>query len=121
MAVSKKLNDLAAGISGVEQRPYKAVAEALEVIPRTLVQNCGANVIRTLTKLRAKHAEPDGILWGIDGYTGMVADMKKLEIWDSFAVKVAAIKTAVEYSCMMLRIDDIISGINQPNRKGASS
>jgi hypothetical protein len=27
------------------------------VIPRTLAQNCGANVIRTMTKLRAAHAE----------------------------------------------------------------
>lgn len=30
------------------------VGAAMEVIPRTLAQNCGANVIRTLTKLRAK-------------------------------------------------------------------
>jgi len=34
------------GTAGVEQWPYKAVAVALEVIPRTLAQNCGANVIR---------------------------------------------------------------------------
>lgn len=31
---------------GVEQWPYSAVGVALEVIPRTLAQNCGANVIR---------------------------------------------------------------------------
>jgi chaperonin GroEL (HSP60 family) len=47
----------------------------MEVIPRTLAQNCGANVIRTLTKLRAKHAEtPVGepCPWGIDGETGQM-------------------------------------------------
>lgn len=38
------------------QGPYRAVAQALEIIPRTLAQNCGANTIRTLTALRAKHA-----------------------------------------------------------------
>lgn len=43
---------------------------ALEVIPRTLAQNCGANVIRTLTKLRARHAEPGGTTFGIDGNKG---------------------------------------------------
>lgn len=43
-------------IQGVSQWPYKAVAGALEIIPRTLAQNCGANTIRTLTALRAKHA-----------------------------------------------------------------
>ena len=54
----------------MEQGPYKAVGEALEVIPRTLAQNCGANVIRTLTKLRAKHADPANATFGIDGNTG---------------------------------------------------
>ncbi len=39
----------------------------MEVIPRTLAQNCGANVIRTLTKLRAKHAESPGCTFGING------------------------------------------------------
>lgn len=49
------------------QGPYRAVGQALEVIPRTLAQNCGANVIRTLTKLRAKHAEAADCTFGIDG------------------------------------------------------
>lgn len=49
------------------QGPYRAVGQALEVIPRTLAQNCGANVIRTLTKLRAKHAEAPDCTFGIDG------------------------------------------------------
>lgn len=53
------------------QGPYKAVGAALEVIPRTLAQNCGANVIRTLTKLRAKHAEKANTTFGIDGNKGM--------------------------------------------------
>ncbi len=43
------------------------MGQALEVIPRTLAQNCGANVIRTLTKLRAKHAEAPDCTFGIDG------------------------------------------------------
>merc|ERR1719174_938228 len=57
MAVSKALRDAAKDIKGVEQFPYKALALALEVIPRTLVQNCGASVIRAMTELRAKHAK----------------------------------------------------------------
>jgi T-complex protein 1 subunit gamma len=51
MAVSKALQDKADTIEGVEQWPYRAVAVGLEVIPRTLAQNCGINVIRTLTKV----------------------------------------------------------------------
>merc|ERR1712241_1017470 len=38
----------------VARNLYKALSGALEIIPRTLAQNCGANTIRTLTALRAK-------------------------------------------------------------------
>ena len=57
---------------GTEAGPFRAVGSALEVIPRTLAQNCGANVIRTLTKLRAKHAEQADCTFGIDGNTGLL-------------------------------------------------
>jgi len=67
MAVSKKLQERAKSIQGVEQWSYQSVAMALEVIPRTLVQNCGANAIRTLTKLRSKHATGGSTTWGVDG------------------------------------------------------
>lgn len=41
-------------VSARLQYPYKAVGQALEVIPRTLAQNCGVNVIRVMTALQAK-------------------------------------------------------------------
>ncbi|PRQ60438.1 putative chaperonin TCP-1, groEL-like equatorial domain-containing protein [Rosa chinensis] len=34
--------------------PYEAAAVAFEAIPRTLAQNCGVNVIRTMTALQGK-------------------------------------------------------------------
>ncbi len=52
------------------QGPYRAAGQALEVIPRTLAQNCGTNVIRALTKLRARHSEEGGSTFGIDGNKG---------------------------------------------------
>jgi T-complex protein 1 subunit gamma len=116
MAVSRGLNDKSASVSGVEQYPYKSVGVALEVIPRTLAQNCGANVIRTLTKLRAKHAEQKNCTFGINGQTGEIVDMKELGVWEPYAVKVQTIKTAVESATMLLRIDDIVSGISKKSR-----
>lgn len=38
----------------LEQWPYEAAAIAFESIPRTLAQNCGVNVIRTMTALQGK-------------------------------------------------------------------
>jgi len=82
---------------GVEKYPYKAVSRALEIIPRTLIQNCGGNVIKQLTALRAKHhQQPDQFSWGIDGETGQLADMHTFGIWEPIAVKMQTIKTAIE-------------------------
>lgn len=67
------MNEKGKSIEGVRQWPYKAVAHALEVIPRTLVQNCGGSTIRQLTALRAKHAQAsNNWTWGIDGCTGQL-------------------------------------------------
>ncbi|CAC5394976.1 CCT3 [Mytilus coruscus] len=110
MALAQAMNEKAKAITGVSQWPYRAVARALEVIPRTLIQNCGANPIRTLTALRAKHASPDNTSWGIDGENGKIVDMKEYGIWEPFSVKVQTLKTALETAMLLLRIDDIVSG-----------
>lgn len=107
MAVSVRLAQKAKSIEGVMQWPYKAVAEAMEVIPRTLIQNAGASPIRILTQLRAKHAEGKHS-FGVDGENdGKVVDMKELGVWEPQAVKMQSIKTAVESACLLLRVDDI--------------
>lgn len=118
MELSHRLNKLAlTRVSGLEQKPYRGVAYALEAIPRTLAQNCGADVIRILTALRAKHADSEGLYYGIDGNLGEIADMRKVNVWEPLVVKAQVIKTAIESSCMLLRIDDHVSGIKRPEKK----
>lgn len=111
MAVSVKLNKLADKIDGVMAYPYRAVADALEIIPRTLIQNCGQQPIKVLTELRAKHSTKQGKHFGVDGKTGDIVDMNKYGIWEPFVVKLQTIKTAIESSSMLLRIDDVVSGL----------
>ena len=113
MAVAVALTERAKSIDGIQQWPYRGVAEALEVIPRTLIQNCGAPVVRVLTQLRAKHASgPGNTSWGVDGEKGVIVDMKELGVWEPLAVKVQTFKTAVEAACLLLRVDDILSGLS---------
>lgn len=95
MAVSVRLQQLAKSIEGVQQWPYKAVAEALEVIPRTLIQNAGKSPVRVLTDLRAKHAEGK-TSWGVNGDTGALVDMTSYGVWEPEAIKVQSMKTAIE-------------------------
>ncbi len=52
MAMAVGLSERSKSVEGVTQWPYRAVAKAMEVIPRTLIQNCGGNAIRLLTQLR---------------------------------------------------------------------
>ncbi|KAI4123178.1 MAG: hypothetical protein LQ347_006254 [Umbilicaria vellea] len=108
MAVSVRLAQMAKAVEGVQQWPYKAVAEAMEVIPRTLIQNSGSSPVRVLTQLRAKHAE-GGSTWGIDGDKGSLVDMREYGVWEPEAVKLQSVKTAIESACLLLRVDDICS------------
>ncbi|XP_029791834.1 T-complex protein 1 subunit gamma [Suricata suricatta] len=110
MAVAHALTEKSKAMTGVEQWPYRAVAQALEVIPRTLIQNCGASTVRLLTSLRAKHTQEGCETWGVNGETGTLVDMKELGIWEPLAVKLQTYKTAVETAVLLLRIDDIVSG-----------
>ena len=112
MEIAHQLGLKSKSLSGVIQWPYKAVTTALEIIPRTLIQNCGANTIRTITALRAKHAheQEKNVNWGINGETGDIADMSVLGIWEPLSVKLQVYKTAMETAILLLRIDDIVSG-----------
>lgn len=123
MAVAMGLRRSGLRVEGVQQGPFVAAGEAMEVIPRTLAQNCGVSVIRTVTQLRAKHAaaldeaQQNGDCtslapcnWGINGTTGELVDMEELGVWEPYSVKVQTIKTAIESACMILRIDEIVSG-----------
>jgi T-complex protein 1 subunit gamma len=110
MAISVALTEKAKSMPGVSGAPYKAIAEALEVIPRTLIQNCGGNAMRALTELRAKHASGES-MYGIDGDTGKVTDMKTYGLLESAAVKVQTLKTAIESAVLLLRVDDVVKSV----------
>jgi T-complex protein 1 subunit gamma len=124
------------GDGPVDRMMALALAAALEVIPRTLVQNCGGDPVRLLTQLKAKHAADPvaNAAWGIDGVRGRLVDMAGAEedwaganedapasVWEPVAVKVQALKTAIEAACMILRVDDIVSGIAKKGTTPGSS
>jgi T-complex protein 1 subunit gamma len=118
MELSCRLSKLAETVEGTHQWPYRALASAIEVIPRTLAQNCGGDVVRMLTDLRARHngEGEEAALWGVNGNTVKIENMNDSGIWDPAAVKLQTYKTAIESACMLLRIDDIVSGIQKQGR-----
>ncbi|KAF8230549.1 T-complex protein 1 [Tricholoma matsutake] len=112
MAISVGLSAAARKIKGVEGWPFRAVADAMEVIPRTLVQNAGGNAMRVLTELRAKHANGEHS-WGVNGDTGKIVDMKTYGLYESASVKIQTLKTAIEAARMLLRVDDVVQAIRK--------
>lgn len=119
MEVSARLMEKSSEVDGLLQLPYKAVAQALEVIPKTLANNCGADVIRVLTELRAKHnlSDEERVNFGINGNTGKIENVKSLNVFDTLSVKQQTLKTAIESACMLLRIDDVVSGVKKREKK----
>jgi T-complex protein 1 subunit gamma len=119
MSISQALLEKSKTIEGVQQYPYRAVALAFEVIPRTLAQNCGAKTVRVITELRAKHAQnpKENCLWGIDGTVGKLVSMNQLGVWEPYNVKLQTVTTAIEAAIMLLRVDLVVSGI--PKKQNA--
>ena len=49
---------------------------------------------------------------------GVLTDVKELGVMEPFAVKVQTLKTSIEACCMLLRIDDVVSGISAKKEGG---
>jgi T-complex protein 1 subunit gamma len=103
------------------QMVLKAVGHAIEIIPKVLAQNCGADAVRMITELRAKHAVKGNERFGINGNTREIADMGEACIWEPILVAGQVLKTSIEASSMLLRIDDIISGVKKREKEQPKS
>ena len=46
--------------------------------------------------------------------------MKEYGVWEPHAVKAQTIKTAIESACLLLRVDDIVSGVSKRQGGGGA-
>jgi thermosome len=109
MELSKKVRDFAAQVGGREQLAIEGFADALEVIPRTLADNAGLDILDTMVAMKAAHAKKKGIAMGVNVYDEGVIDMLDEGVVEPMVVKLQAIKSGVEVASMILRIDDVIA------------
>ena len=91
-------------------------AEALEIIPSTLIENAGLDTINLIADLKAAHEDSPFV--GINVFTGEVVDMKDAGVIEPLRVKIQALQSAGEASEMILRIDDMIAARNALNSTG---
>jgi thermosome len=112
----KQLREYGESVSGREQLAILKYAEALEVIPRTLIENAGLDTINLIADLKAAHEDSPFI--GVNVFTGEVEDMKEAGVIEPLRVKIQALQSAGEASEMILRIDDMIAARNALNSTG---
>ena len=109
MEVSLRLRDYGQSVGGREQLAIEAFAEALEIIPWTLAENAGMDMIDVLIELKNAHTKKAGKSFGVDVLRNKVSDMLVQNVIEPLRVKTQAIQSATEVASMVLRIDDVIA------------
>ena len=107
--LSKTARSYARQVGGREQLAIEAFSEALEVVPRTLAENAGLDVLDTMAALKSAHEKEDGFAMGVNVFEEGVIDMLDQGVIEPMVVKLQAIKSAVEVTSMILRIDDVVA------------
>lgn len=107
--IAAKLRTWAKNFVGREQLAIEKYAESLESIPLALAGNAGMDPIDTLTALRSRQIA--GETWtGINVLENTISNMEFGEVVEPLAVKNQILSSATEAACMLLRIDDIVTG-----------
>ncbi len=107
--VRKKANS----VSGRQQIVLEKFATALEEIPLTIARNAGMNTIDTLAELRSHqklHTSKYKIApwFGIDAVERKIAETYSLRIIEPSTVKEQILKSAVEVTTLLIRVDDVV-------------
>lgn len=109
MEVALRLRDYGQSVGGREQLAIEAFAEALEIIPWTLAENAGMDMIDVLIELKNAHTKKSGKSHGVNVLGNKVSDMLAENVIEPLRVKTQAILSATEVASMVLRIDDVIA------------
>jgi chaperonin GroEL (HSP60 family) len=108
MEMAKAVREYAAQVGGREQLAIEAFADALEVIPRTLAENAGLDILDTMVAMKTAHAKNEKYM-GVNVFAGGVIDMLSEGVVEPKIVKEQAIKSGIEVASMILRIDDVLA------------
>ncbi len=108
LELCKRLKAFADEDTGLDQYAIRKFAEAFDVIPRTLVENSGADPTNTMFALHQSHTQPNSETFGFDIEECQPLDAVQAGIYDLFATKVNAIRLAVDAAITVLKVDQIV-------------
>jgi len=126
-ALSIYLENFATSLGSREQLAIAEFAQAMLVIPKTLVVNAAKDSTELVAKLRAFHNASQTIeakrafKWiGLDLENGKCRDNKDAGVLEPAMSKIKSLKFATEAAITILRIDDMIK-IYQPSKEDPNS
>ena len=106
--ISQKLDEYANTLEGIDSIIIRKFAQALEVIPSTLAENCGLNPILVVTELRNRHKQGNKNC-GLNAKAGVLLDNTiDKKIMQPTLVTESALTLATEVVRMILKIDDLV-------------
>lgn len=106
--LARRLEGQSKGIDGREQLAVRAVADALETVPKLLANSAGRDPIEAITQIRAAHETGDAAT-GIDAESGEVTDAAEQGLLEPATVKRQAITSAIEATNRVLEIDGVFT------------
>jgi len=126
-ALSIYLENFATSLGSREQLAIAEFAQAMLVIPKTLVVNAAKDSTELVAKLRAFHNASQTLdakrqfKWiGLDLENGKCRDNKEAGVLEPEMSKIKSLKFATEAAITILRIDDMIK-IYQPSKEDPNS
>lgn len=112
LIIAEKIRQQSSSIGNREQLVLMKFAEALEEMPLTIARNSGMNMIDALTELRKKSSSglSNGSLkwYGVNAIERKIDDMFSQNVIEPCIVKEQILKTAVEVTNLLLRVDDVL-------------
>jgi len=112
--LSERLYEYAKTQKGRIQLAIESFAKSMEIIPETLAENAGLDPIDMVAE--QKSGLLNNIKWpGIQVFEGKIIDSWKEGIIEPLKIKTQAILSASEVAVMILRIDDVVSIMQNPD------
>eukprot|EP01024_Parvocaulis_polyphysoides_P005316 TRINITY_DN1132_c0_g6_i2.p1 TRINITY_DN1132_c0_g6~~TRINITY_DN1132_c0_g6_i2.p1 ORF type:complete len:559 (-),score=118.81 TRINITY_DN1132_c0_g6_i2:145-1659(-) len=123
-ALSIYLETMAESLGSREQLAISEFAQSLLVIPKTLAVNAAVDSTELVAKLRAFHnaaqtmPEKAGLArYGLDLINGDVVDMVEMGVMEPAMSKTKIVSFAMESAITILRIDDMVKLVKDPDEE----
>ena len=108
--IANRIRKVADTTVGRQQLVLEKFAQ-LEEIPLTIARNAGMDELNTITELRAKISKQTDAKfrwYGINAIERKVDDMRYKMVLEPTVVKEQVLKTAVEVTSLLIRVDDVL-------------